>query len=101
MAVESPNKRWSYELQNAFLKKSKTFRTLYTFVKTTPLNYSRREERVLKKNMFGIELRNVVDIISCSICCPNGGDFIKQILRGLNLSYLKEIVRFSKPPLFL
>ena len=101
MAVESPNKRWSYELQNAFLKKSKTFRTLYTFVKITPLNYSRREERVLKKNMFGIELRNVVDIISCSICCPNGGDFIKQILRGLNLSYLKEIVRFSKPPLFL
>ena len=101
MAVESPNKRWSYELQNAFLKKSKTFRTLYTFVKITPLNYSRREERVLKKNMFGIELRNVVDIISCSICCPNGGDFIKQILRGLSLSYLKEIVRFSKPPLFL
>ena len=30
-----------------------------------PLNYSGREERVLKKSMFDIEPRNVVDIISC------------------------------------
>ena len=30
--------------------------------------------------MFNIEQSNVVDIISFSIFCPSGGDFIKQIL---------------------
>ena len=35
----------------------------------------------LKKNMFDIEPRNVADIISCSVCCPSGRDFIKEILR--------------------
>ena len=101
MAVESPLRSWLNELSNAFLKKSKTFRTPYTFVKIIPLYYSGREERVLKKSMFDIEPRNVVDIISCSICCPSGGDFIKQILRGLIFSYLKEIANFSKPPSLL
>ena len=98
MAVESPVGSWSYELQNAFLKKSETFRTPYTFVKIIPLDYRRREERVLKKIMFDIEPRNVADIISCSVCCPSGGDFIKEILRGLIFSYLKKIAKFSKPP---
>ena len=50
------------------------------------------------KNMSNIELGNVVDIFSCSICVPSGGDFIKQILRGFIFSYLKEIAKFSKPP---
>ena len=76
MAIESLVRSWSYELQNAFLKKSKTFRTRYTFVKIIPLNYIGREEQALKKNMFDIESKNVVDIISCSICCPSGGSFI-------------------------
>ena len=40
--------------------------------------------------MFDIEPGNVVDIISCSICCPSGVEFFKQILRGLIFSYLKE-----------
>ena len=51
----------------------------------------------LKKVCYDIEQRNVVDIISCSICCPIGGDFIKQIFRGLIFSYFKEIAKFSKP----
>ena len=84
-----------------FLKTdSKTFRTPYTFVKIIPLDYSGREERVLKKSMFDIEPRNVADIISCSVCCPNGGDFIKEILRGLIFSYLEKIAKFPKPPSF-
>ena len=73
----------------------RTFRTLYTFVKIMPLNYGRREKRVLKKSMFDIVPRNVVSIISCSICCPSRGDFIKQILRGWIISYLKEITKIS------
>ena len=48
--------------------------------------------------MFDSEPRNVADIISCSVCCPSGGDFIKEILRGLVFSYLKKIAKFSKPP---
>ena len=52
----------------------------------------------LKKNMFDIEPTNVADIISCSVCCPSGGDFIKEILRGLIFSYLSKIAKFSKPP---
>ena len=66
--------------KNAFLKKSETFRTPYTFVKIVPLNYSGREGRVLKKSMFDIEPRNLVNIISCSICCPSGGHHISSIL---------------------
>ena len=81
-----------------FLKKSETFRTPYTFVMTIPLDYSGREERVLEKIMFHIEPRNVADIISCSVCCPVGGDFIKEILRGFIFSYLKKVTKFSKPP---
>ena len=50
MAVESPVGNWLYELQNAFLKKSETFRPPYTFVKIIRLDDSGREERVLKKN---------------------------------------------------
>ena len=51
--------------------------------------------------MFDIEPRNVDDIISGSVCCPSGGDFIKEIFRGLIFSYLKKIAKFSKkPPLF-
>ena len=63
-----------------------------------PLNYSGREERVLKKSMFEIQPKNVVDIISCSICCLSGVDLIKEILRGLVFSYLKETAKFSKTP---
>ena len=48
--------------------------------------------------MFDTEPRNVADIISCSVCCPSGRDFIKEILRGLIFSYLKKIAKFSKPP---
>ena len=40
--------------------------------------------------MFDIEPRNIVDIIFCSVYCPNGGDIIKEILRGFIFSYLKE-----------
>ena len=98
MAAENPVRSWSYELYNAFLKKSETFRTPYNFLKIIPLCNSGREERVLRKTIFDIEPRNVVDIISCSICCPSGGDFIKQILRGLIFSHPKEIAKFSKPP---
>ena len=52
----------------------------------------------LKKIMFDIEPRNVVDIISCSVCCPSGGDFIKEILRGFIFSCLKKVAKFSEPP---
>ena len=44
--------------------------------------------------MFDIEPRNVADIISCSVCWPSGGDFIKEIGRTClnanesNLSYV-------------
>ena len=101
MAIESPVGSWSYELQNAFLKKSKTLRTPYTFVKIILLDYSGREEQVLKKSMFDIEPRNVANIISWSVCCPSGGDFIKEVLRGMIFSYLKKTAEFSKPlPLF-
>ena len=47
-------------------------------------------------SMLESEPRNVVHIMSCSLCCPSGGDFIRQILRGLIFSYLKEIAKFSK-----
>ena len=47
--------------------------------------------------MFDIESRNVVNIVSRSICCPSGEDFIKQIFRGLIFSSFKEIAKFSKP----
>ena len=46
--------------------------------------------------MFYIELRNVVDIICCSTCCPGCEDFIKQIFRGLIFNYCKEIAMFFK-----
>ena len=75
-----------------FWKKVKLSELLYTFVKIITLNY-----RVLKKRTFDIVPRNVVDVISCSTCCPSGGDFIKQILRGLTFRYFKEIAKFSKP----
>ena len=101
MAVESPVRSWSYELQNAFLKNSESFRTPYTFGNITPFNYIGREERVLKKSMFDIEPRNFADIISCSMYCPSGGVFIKQILGGLIFSYLKKIAKFSKLPTLL
>ena len=78
-----------------FYKNSKNFRTPYTFVKIISLYYSGWEERVLKKSMFDMEPRNVVDIISYSICCPIGEGFIKQILRGLVFVYLKEITKLS------
>ena len=58
-------------------------RTPYTFVKIIPLDYSGREEQVFKKIMFEFEPRNVANIISCFVCCPSGGDFIREILRGL------------------
>ena len=74
-----------------FLKRAKLSELLL-------LNYRGWEERVLKKSMFYIKLRTVVDIISCSMCCPSDGDFIKQILMRLTFSYLKEIAKFSKPP---
>ena len=80
-----------------FLKKSGTLRTPNTFFKIITLKYSGREERVPKKSIFDIEPRNVVDIISCCICCPSGGNFIKQIVRGLIFIYLKEIAKFSRP----
>ena len=48
--------------------------------------------------MFDIEPRNVANIISCSVCCPTVGDFIKEVLRGLIFSYLKKLAKFSKPP---
>ena len=47
-----------------------------------------------------IKPMNVTDIISCSVCCPSGGDFIKEILRELIFSCLKKIEKFSKPPPF-
>ena len=76
-------------------------RTPYTFVKIIPPDYRGGEEQVLKKIMFDIEPRNVADIISCSVCCPSGRDFIREILRGWIFSYLKKIAKFSKPlPLF-
>ena len=67
-------------------------------MKVISLHYSGWEEQVLKKSMFDIESRSVVDIISCSICCPSGTDFIKQILKGLIFTYPKEIAKSSKPP---
>ena len=33
-----------------------------------------RKNEFLKKSMFDIEPRNLVDIISCSVCIPSGGD---------------------------
>ena len=72
-----------------FLKRAR-LRTLYTFVKIIPLDYSWREERILKKSMFDSEPRNVAEIIFCSVCCPSGGDFTKEILRRLIFSYLKK-----------
>ena len=75
MAAESPVRSWSYELENAFLKKSDTFRTPYTFKLFHSITVDRKNEFL---NMFDIEPRNVADIISCSVC-PSGGDFIKEI----------------------
>ena len=75
----------------------KTFVTPYIFVKIIPLNYWGQKERVLKRSVFDIEPGNVADIISCSVCCPSGRDFIKEILRGLICSYLKKLAKFSKP----
>ena len=72
-----------------FLKRAR-LRTPYTFVKIIPLDYSWREERVLKKCISDSEAKNVAEIISCPVCCPGGGDFIKEILRGLIFSYLKK-----------
>ena len=46
--------------------------------------------------MFDIDPRNVADIISCSVCCPSGGNFIKEVLRELIFSYLKKLAKFSK-----
>ena len=43
-----------------------------------------------KKSMFDIEPRNTADIISCFVCCPRGGDFIKEIIMGMAFSYLKK-----------
>ena len=40
-----------------------------------------------------IEARNVVNIISCSVCCPSNWDFIKDIFRGLILSNLEKIAK--------
>ena len=80
-----------------FLKRAR-LSELIILVKIIPLDCSGREERVLKKIMFDIEPRNVADIISCSVCCPSGGYFIKEIVRGLIFSYLKKIAKFSKPP---
>ena len=54
------------------------------------------KSKFFKKNLiFDIVRRNVVDITSSSIRCPSGGDFIKQIFRGLIFSYFKEITKFS------
>ena len=46
--------------------------------------------------MLDSEPRNVADIISCSVCCPSGGNFIKEVLRELIFSYLKKLAKFSK-----
>ena len=81
-----------------FLKRAKVSELPILFVKIILLYYNGRDERVLEKSMFDIELRNVVDIISCSICFPSGGDFIKQTLRELIFSYFKEIAKIFKPP---
>ena len=45
--------------------------------------------------MLEIEPRNVADILSCSVCCPSGEDFVKEILSEL---ILKKVAKFSKPP---
>ena len=70
-----------------FFKKSETFRTSYTSVKIIPLDYSGREERFSKESMCDIEPRNVADITPCTICCPSGGDFIKEILREMTFTW--------------
>ena len=44
----------------------------------------------LLKNIFDVEGSNVANIISCSVCCPIGGHYIKEILRELIFSYLKR-----------
>ena len=63
MAVESPVRSWSNELHNAFLKKSKTFRTLYTSTKIIPLDYSGREERALKESMLNFGMLPILSLV--------------------------------------
>ena len=100
MAVESLVRSWSYKLQNAFLKKSKTFRTRYTFVKIIPLNYSGREEQALKKICLTLNL-GMLSILFLVLYAVLAVGFIGYILRGLIFSCLKEIAKFSKQPSLL
>ena len=76
-----------------FLKRGRLSKLL---ILLSRLFHSITEDR--KNEFFDSEPRNVVDNISCSVCCPSGGDFIKEILRGLVFSDLKKIAKFSKPP---
>ena len=74
-----------------FLKRAKLYKLFILLSRLTQLTQSRLAQSTqlqltggtnFKKSMCEIELRNVVNFISCSMCCPSGGDFIKQILRG-------------------
>ena len=82
-----------------FLKRARLSELLILFSRLFHSIIVDGKKKFLKTNMFDIETRNVADIISCSVCWPSGGDFFKEIVRGLIFSYLKKIAEFSKPPL--
>ena len=68
-----------------FLKRAKLLILLSRL--SHSITYDRKNE-FLKK--VDIEPRYIVNIISCSVCCPSGGDFIKEILRRLIFVILKN-----------
>ena len=76
-----------------FLKRSKLLELLILLSTLLHSVTVDGKNEFLKKRMSDIELRDFVDIIWCSICCPSGGAFIKQILGELIFSYLKEIAK--------
>ena len=53
------------------------------------------KDEFLKKTVFNIELRNISNI-SRSICSPNGGNIIEQMLKRS-----EKIEKFSIPSLLL
>ena len=57
-----------------FLKTAKLSEFVIPLSRLFHLITVNRENEFLKKSMFDIEPRNLVDIISCSVCIPSGGD---------------------------
>ena len=72
-----------------FLKRARLSELLILLSRLFHLNTVDGKNKLLK-NIFNVEGSNVADIISCSVRCPIGGHYIKEILRELIFSYLKK-----------